>query len=61
MKRTPGKRARHTCNAYVRRRDELARDCCEAYARALGALVEYQQAETRLRYHVHQHERNAAP
>ena len=55
MKRTKGKPPRFFGNAYLRRRGELARDCCEAYARALGALVEYQQAEARLKQHVQRH------
>ncbi|MBU3665541.1 MAG: hypothetical protein FGM15_06650 [Chthoniobacterales bacterium] len=44
---------------YERRKAELARNCCESYARALGALVEHELSVRRLKDHVHKHEGTA--
>jgi hypothetical protein len=45
--------------AYLRVRNELARNCCESCARALGALVEHELAVQRLKDYVRDHEGGA--
>lgn len=44
---------------YEKRKAELARDCCESYARALGALMEHELAVQRLKDYVRDHQGGA--